>query len=188
MLYEERSTRAQAEGVRSVPGSAADESRASTAVQAAAVEEAAPLPVLLVTSNQVFADRLRQGLGGSSGIDLIVRNAPRAKTPLARLVAGTGVRLVVLDSVLFEKGVVGLSFPADLSEAWGVGAGALDPARDLIADFITAATEGGVTNTSTKAFRSTSYPGWRRRRRTDAAPCTSIFSSTCRPAASCSRA
>jgi DNA-binding NarL/FixJ family response regulator len=116
VLYEERSTRAQAEGVRSVPGGAADESRASTAVQAAEVEGAAPLPVLLVTSNQVFADRLRQGLSGSSEVDLIVRNAPRAKTPLSRLVAGTGVRLVVLDSVLFEKGVVGLSFPADLSE------------------------------------------------------------------------
>jgi DNA-binding NarL/FixJ family response regulator len=73
----------------------------------------APLPVLLVTSNAAFADRLQRELSGSPAIALTVRSAPTTKTPLAYLAAETDARLIVVDSDLFANGLVGLSFPAD---------------------------------------------------------------------------
>lgn len=72
-----------------------------------------PLPVLLITANAEFAERLRGGLSGSAEVDLTVRSAPTRKTPLSHLAAETGARLIVVDSDLFANGLVGLSFPAD---------------------------------------------------------------------------
>ena len=112
MLYEESGTRGRAGGARKVPERATEESRTNGTVVTTA-PGVLPLPVLLVTSNVPFAERLRRGLSGSSGIALTVRGAPRTKTPLAHLAAETGARLIVVDSDLFAKGLVGLSFPAD---------------------------------------------------------------------------
>jgi DNA-binding NarL/FixJ family response regulator len=90
---------------------AADESRSSGGANPSPDEQ--PLAVLLVTSNLALAERLRRGLAGSRKVALTVRSAPRKKTPLAHLAAETGARLIVVDSELFAKGMVGLSFPAN---------------------------------------------------------------------------
>lgn len=112
LLYEERRTRAGVGGSRDSSEREAEKSPALEDL-VAVVEGKKPLPVLLVTANAVFAERLRQGLAKSSEIALIVRSAPRTKTPLARLVAESGAQLAVIDSDLFSKGLVGLSFPAN---------------------------------------------------------------------------
>jgi len=105
--------RALAGIVRSVPIRVADESRTSGGLGGAAAPGVGPLPVLVVTSNASFAERLLRGLRGSPDIKLLVRSAPRTKTPLTHLVAESGARLVVVDSDLFARGLLGLSFPAD---------------------------------------------------------------------------
>jgi DNA-binding NarL/FixJ family response regulator len=103
---------------RAAPAGKPDAARATTEPHANEGEVVAgsrlsPLPVLLVTANAAFAERLRRGLGGSAEIALTVRSAPTSKTPLSYLAAQTGARLIVVDSDLFANGIVGLSFPAD---------------------------------------------------------------------------
>jgi DNA-binding NarL/FixJ family response regulator len=103
---------------RAAPAAKPDAARATTEPHANEGEVVAgsrlsPLPVLLVTANAAFAERLRRGLGGSAEIALTVRSAPTSKTPLSYLAAQTGARLIVVDSDLFANGIVGLSFPAD---------------------------------------------------------------------------
>lgn len=112
MLHQEGRTRTQS-AATDVTRDRADNVSRATESGVAPGAEAVPVPVLLVTSNAAFAERLRRGLIGNSSIALTVRSAPRTKTPLNHLAAQTGAQLIVVDSDLFAKGLVGLAFPAD---------------------------------------------------------------------------
>jgi DNA-binding NarL/FixJ family response regulator len=77
---------------------------------------ATPLPVLVITSNRTFAQRLQRGLHRSTGVTLSVRPPPRAVTSVVQLMVAAGARVIVVDSGLFESGLILPAVPTAGSE------------------------------------------------------------------------
>jgi DNA-binding NarL/FixJ family response regulator len=69
-----------------------------------AAHRAPQLSVLVITSNESFADRIREGLRDSAQITLSVCGAPRKKMELAELLADSDAKVVVVDAELLGSG------------------------------------------------------------------------------------
>lgn len=107
MLVKESGNWVRAGIGRDEPECAAEESRTDTHDCAfAAAHRAAPLSVLVITSNKFFAERLQSALQGSAELALLICGAPRVKTSLDQLIAKHVAQVVVVDSDLIESGLV----------------------------------------------------------------------------------